>query len=197
MTELYGLVATAAGSDLAPRPAPARPGELQRSALDPRRAGLHLGWKPWTPLAEGIAAVVELRPPLPVRDRGPLRRGRRRQDARRAAGRRRSGRASSAIVNTGDDTELHGSYISPDLDTITYTLAGAVNPATGWGLAGETFRAMEALERYGGITWFRLGDADLATHLYRTGPDASRARRCRRSPQRSRRAWGLGVRLCR
>jgi LPPG:FO 2-phospho-L-lactate transferase len=54
------------------------------------------------------------------------------------------------------------------LDTVVYTLAGAVNPDTGWGLAGETWQAMDALDRYGGITWFRLGDRDLATHLYRT-----------------------------
>jgi LPPG:FO 2-phospho-L-lactate transferase len=74
-----------------------------------------------------------------------------------------------AIVNTGDDTELHGLYISPDLDTITYTLSGVVSPATGWGLTGDTFRAMAALDRFGGPTWFRLGDADLGTHLFRTG----------------------------
>ena len=73
-----------------------------------------------------------------------------------------------AIVNTGDDLVLHGLAISPDLDTVTYTLAEAVNPETGWGLAGESWRTMEALERYGGQTWFRLGDLDLATHLYRT-----------------------------
>jgi LPPG:FO 2-phospho-L-lactate transferase len=74
-----------------------------------------------------------------------------------------------AVVNTGDDTELHGLHISPDLDTITYTLSGAANSITGWGLAGDTFRSMEALDRFGAPTWFRLGDADLATHLYRTG----------------------------
>ena len=74
----------------------------------------------------------------------------------------------SAVVNTGDDLELHGLHISPDLDTVTYTLAGAINPETGWGLAGESWQAMDALERYGGQTWFRLGDRDLATHLYRT-----------------------------
>jgi LPPG:FO 2-phospho-L-lactate transferase len=73
-----------------------------------------------------------------------------------------------AVVNTGDDTVLHGLRISPDLDTVTYTLAGAVNPSTGWGLAGESWTVMTALERYGGPTWFRLGDRDLATHLYRT-----------------------------
>jgi LPPG:FO 2-phospho-L-lactate transferase len=74
----------------------------------------------------------------------------------------------TAIVNTGDDVTLHGLHISPDLDTITYTLAEAINPETGWGLAGETWQAMSALERYHGLTWFRLGDKDLATHMYRT-----------------------------
>jgi LPPG:FO 2-phospho-L-lactate transferase len=71
------------------------------------------------------------------------------------------------IGNTGDDDVFHGLHVSPDLDTVTYTLAGAVGPA-GWGLAGDTFRTLEAYERYGEATWFRLGDADLATHLYRT-----------------------------
>jgi len=75
----------------------------------------------------------------------------------------------TAVVNTGDDTVLHGLHVSPDLDTVTYTLAGAVNPSTGWGLDGESFVAMDALDRYGGLTWFRLGDRDLATHLYRAG----------------------------
>jgi len=74
----------------------------------------------------------------------------------------------TAIGNVGDDLELHGLHISPDLDTITYTLAGAINPDTGWGLAGETWQAMESLGRYGGATWFNLGDRDLGTHLYRT-----------------------------
>ena len=65
--------------------------------------------------------------------------------------------------------ELHGLHISPDLDTITYTLAGAIDPDRGWGLAGETWHAMEALGRYPRArTWFNLGDRDLATHLYRT-----------------------------
>jgi LPPG:FO 2-phospho-L-lactate transferase len=74
----------------------------------------------------------------------------------------------TVVVNTGDDTVLHGLHVSPDLDTVTYSLAGSVNPETGWGLAGETWAVMDALERYGGATWFRLGDRDLATHLYRT-----------------------------
>ena len=75
----------------------------------------------------------------------------------------------TAVVNTGDDTELHGLHVSPDLDTVTYTLAGANDDERGWGLAGETWRVMERLEELGGETWFRLGDRDLATHLYRTG----------------------------
>jgi LPPG:FO 2-phospho-L-lactate transferase len=75
----------------------------------------------------------------------------------------------TAVVNTGDDVVMHGLHISPDLDTVTYTLAGADNPETGWGLAGETWQAMGSLGRYGGDTWFNLGDLDLGTHLYRTG----------------------------
>lgn len=71
------------------------------------------------------------------------------------------------IGNTGDDETFHGLHVSPDLDTVTYTLAEAEGTA-GWGLVGDTFRALAALDRYGGATWFRLGDADLATHLHRT-----------------------------
>ncbi len=74
----------------------------------------------------------------------------------------------TVIVNTADDDRFHGLNVSPDLDTVTYTLAGAEHPEQGWGLAGETFTAMNALDRYGADTWFRLGDHDLATHLYRT-----------------------------
>jgi LPPG:FO 2-phospho-L-lactate transferase len=74
----------------------------------------------------------------------------------------------TAIVNTGDDMVLHGLAISPDIDTVTYTVAGAIDPERGWGLRDESWHAMEALSRYGGATWFRLGDRDLATHLYRT-----------------------------
>ena len=74
----------------------------------------------------------------------------------------------TAVVNTADDVTLHGLHVSPDLDTVTYTLAGAVNPETGWGLVGETWQAMEMVRRYGGIDWFNLGDRDLGTHLYRT-----------------------------
>jgi LPPG:FO 2-phospho-L-lactate transferase len=74
----------------------------------------------------------------------------------------------TAVVNTGDDTEMHGLHISPDLDTVTYTLAGLSDDERGWGIAGETWTVMEGLERLGGQTWFRLGDRDLATHLFRT-----------------------------
>jgi LPPG:FO 2-phospho-L-lactate transferase len=75
----------------------------------------------------------------------------------------------TAVVNTGDDVVLHGLHVSPDIDTVTYTLAGVVHAEQGWGLAGETWAVMDALDRFGpGLTWFRLGDRDLATHLYRT-----------------------------
>jgi LPPG:FO 2-phospho-L-lactate transferase len=74
----------------------------------------------------------------------------------------------TAIVNVGDDLELHGLHISPDLDTVTYTLAGVIDPDRGWGLAGESWQAMEMVSRYGGASWFALGDRDLGTHLYRT-----------------------------
>jgi LPPG:FO 2-phospho-L-lactate transferase len=72
------------------------------------------------------------------------------------------------VGNTGDDFEHLGLSISPDLDTVLYTLAGVANPETGWGRAGETWSFMRALEQLGGETWFRLGDADLATHVERT-----------------------------
>jgi len=75
----------------------------------------------------------------------------------------------TAIVNTADDVVLHGLHVSPDLDTVTYTLAEVVNPETGWGLRDEAWRAMDALDRFGTPTWFRLGDRDLGTHLHRTG----------------------------
>jgi LPPG:FO 2-phospho-L-lactate transferase len=73
----------------------------------------------------------------------------------------------TVVVNTGDDDWFHGLLVCADLDTVTYTLAAAENPETGWGLGNETFATMGALERYGLPTWFRLGDRDLATHLYR------------------------------
>jgi LPPG:FO 2-phospho-L-lactate transferase len=76
----------------------------------------------------------------------------------------------TAIVNTGDDVTMHGLRVSPDLDTVTYTLAGAINQETGWGLAGESWQAMQELRTAseGRLGWFNLGDRDLGTHLYRT-----------------------------
>ncbi|HKF70298.1 MAG TPA: 2-phospho-L-lactate transferase [Stellaceae bacterium] len=71
-------------------------------------------------------------------------------------------------VNTGDDFEHLGLHVSPDLDTVMYTLAGLDNPETGWGRRGETWTFMQAIEALGGETWFRLGDGDLATHIERT-----------------------------
>ena len=109
----------------------------------------------------------------------------------------------TAVVNTGDDTVLNSLAISPDLDTIVYTLAGAIDPERGWGLAGETWQAMEALARYSAArpsgsaaatTWFNLGDRDLATHMYRTARLAEGA-----SPTvvvaEITAAWGVTVRL--
>jgi LPPG:FO 2-phospho-L-lactate transferase len=109
----------------------------------------------------------------------------------------------AAIVNTGDDTVLHGLSISPDLDTITYTLAGAIDPERGWGLAGESWQAMAALARYEAVrpagsaaatTWFSLGDRDLATHLYRTARLAEGVSATVVADEIGR-AWGLGLRL--
>jgi LPPG:FO 2-phospho-L-lactate transferase len=74
----------------------------------------------------------------------------------------------TVIVNVADDLELFGLHVSPDLDTVLYTLAGLANPETGWGIAGDTFKALPLLERYGEPAWFRIGDADLATHIRRT-----------------------------
>jgi LPPG:FO 2-phospho-L-lactate transferase len=74
----------------------------------------------------------------------------------------------SIIVNTGDDLELHGLSVSPDLDTVMYTLAGLANDETGWGLRDETWSTSEMLARYGADTWFQLGDKDMATHVQRT-----------------------------
>ena len=71
-------------------------------------------------------------------------------------------------VNTGDDEEFHGLHVSPDLDTMMYTLAGLSNPGTGWGLDGDTFNALSMLRQYGADAWFNLGDRDFATHIRRT-----------------------------
>lgn len=72
------------------------------------------------------------------------------------------------ICNTGDDFNLHGLHISPDVDTIAYTLAGIGDPVKGWGIKDDTFVVLEWLEKYGGEAWFKLGDRDLALHLTRS-----------------------------
>ena len=108
-----------------------------------------------------------------------------------------------AIVNTGDDTVLHGLSISPDLDTVTYTLAGAIDPERGWGLVDESWITIGALERYedvrpagsgAGARWFGLGDRDLATHFYRTARLREGATLTEVTDE-IRRAWGVDVRL--
>lgn len=109
----------------------------------------------------------------------------------------------TAVVNTGDDTELHGLSISPDLDTVTYTLADAIDPHRGWGLAGETWNAMGAVGRYAEVrpsgsgaapTWFNLGDRDLATHFYRTARLIEGATLTEVTAEIAR-AWGLQLAL--
>lgn len=109
----------------------------------------------------------------------------------------------TAVVNTGDDTQLHGLSISPDLDTITYTLAQATDVERGWGLRNESWIAMGALERYEGVRpagsaaatrWFNLGDQDLATHFYRTARLDEGATLTEVTAEITA-AWGLGLRL--
>ena len=107
------------------------------------------------------------------------------------------------VVNTGDDTIMHGLNISPDLDTVTYTVANAIDPERGWGLANESWRVMESLARYQEVkpdsssaagTWFNLGDRDLATHLYRTARIAEGAT-LSTVTQEIARAWGLAFNM--
>ncbi len=100
----------------------------------------------------------------------------------------------TAVVNTGDDIVLHGLHVSPDLDTVTYTLAGAVSRDRGWGLEGETWQAMDMVARYGGESWFRLGDRDLGTHLYRTHRLAQGATLSEVTAEITA-AWGLELRV--
>ncbi len=102
----------------------------------------------------------------------------------------------TAVVNTGDDTTMHGLAVSPDLDTVTYTLAGMINPETGWGLRDETWRAMAELGAYsdGRLSWFNLGDRDLGTHLYRTSRLAEGAPLSEVTAEIAHR-WGVAVRV--
>jgi len=74
----------------------------------------------------------------------------------------------TVIVNTGDDIELHGLHISPDLDIAAYSLAGVVDEEKGWGIKADTFHCLDALKKFTGSEWFNLGDIDLATHIFRT-----------------------------
>jgi len=77
-------------------------------------------------------------------------------------------REITVIGNVGDDIEVHGLHVSPDLDIVLYTLAGLVDPSKGWGFRGDTYHCQNMLRRLGQETWFNLGDRDLATHIYRT-----------------------------
>ncbi len=77
-------------------------------------------------------------------------------------------RSLTVIVNTGDDAEIWGLHVSPDLDTVCYTLGGVIDQRKGWGLADETFHTLDQIARFGEPVWFNLGDRDLATHLHRT-----------------------------
>lgn len=103
-------------------------------------------------------------------------------------------RETTAVVNVGDDIVMHGLNISPDLDTCTYTLAGAIDTDRGWGLIDESWQAMQALGSYGGESWFALGDRDLGTHLYRTDRLASGATLTEVTAEITRR-WGLDCTL--
>src|SRR5271169_1913548 len=77
-------------------------------------------------------------------------------------------RRLTVIVNTGDDETFFGLHVSPDVDTVIYTLAGVIDPVQGWGLANDSAHCLEALQRFYDTSWFRLGDTDLATHIFRT-----------------------------
>ncbi|MHB2017034.1 MAG: 2-phospho-L-lactate transferase [Candidatus Xenobia bacterium] len=88
--------------------------------------------------------------------------------AKLAWGLNQASAALTVVVNTADDFVLYGLNVSPDLDTVMYTLAGLANPETGWGVVGDTGQAMEMVRRYGEPPWFHLGDRDLGTHLLRT-----------------------------
>jgi LPPG:FO 2-phospho-L-lactate transferase len=98
------------------------------------------------------------------------------------------------IVNTGDDIVLHGLKISPDLDIVTYTLAGVVDSAKGWGIRGESFHALKRLAGYGRANWFNLGDRDLATHIHRTAMLAE-GRTLSQAADSIRRALGVKSRI--
>jgi LPPG:FO 2-phospho-L-lactate transferase len=101
----------------------------------------------------------------------------------------------SIVVNTGDDIEMFGLYIAPDLDIVTYTLAGVVNRENGWGLAGDTFNCLEQLLSYTGTErWFNLGDRDLAAHIFRA-QQMRQGRSLSEIAERLRKALGVKSRI--
>ncbi len=100
----------------------------------------------------------------------------------------------TVVINTGDDATVHRLHVCPDIDTVIYTLAGVSDPDRGWGLASETWNALTSLERYGADTWFRLGDRDLGTHLYRTERIAAGAPLSTITREIAS-AWEIGARL--
>ena len=102
----------------------------------------------------------------------------------------------TVIINTGDDVIMHGLHVSPDIDTVTYTLAGLADEARGWGLKHETWECLSGLKRLGRETWFNLGDQDMALHIHRT-QRCGKARRYRRSLKRYGGSWGWGAGCCR
>jgi LPPG:FO 2-phospho-L-lactate transferase len=100
----------------------------------------------------------------------------------------------TAVVNIADDDRFHGLHVSPDIDTVLYTLAGLVHEEQGWGRREETFHLQEELARFGAETWFRLGDRDLATHVFRTEALAA-GETLTAVTERMRRALGIGARI--
>lgn len=100
----------------------------------------------------------------------------------------------AVIVNTGDDIVLHGLHVSPDIDTVVYTMAGVADPERGWGLRDETWNALSVMGRYGMDTWFALGDKDLATHVFRTSRLAAGAGLATVTAEIAR-AWGVVPRI--
>src|SRR5919108_6553213 len=97
----------------------------------------------------------------------------------------------TVIVNTGDDITISGLRISPDIDTTIYWLSGVVDREKGWGIQGDTFNYLDALKRFGIKTWFRIGDRDIATHIYRTHL-RSRNLTPSKIPARIAKAFGIG-----
>lgn len=102
--------------------------------------------------------------------------------------------ALTLICNTGDDIDLYGLHVSPDVDTILYTVAGIIDWEKGWGIAGDSFCCLESLGRLGYETWFRLGDRDLASHIHRT-LELRRGRTLAEAIDSLRRAWGVETRV--